>query len=164
MMNSVQHSKKNSIYAAVTGTQFYRGTGDFRIGMTVLLRKDPDNRHDPEAIRVELLSIGKAGYIANSTHTVPRGCSSAGRIYDSIDRMAGGKVMFIWKDTVIIEVVELSESDLLAQLFEETPAKPDTTCPMDEVIEREDPQADGGLSGRIGLRWYNRTVEAFGEM
>lgn len=63
-----------SIYIAVTGTQHYYGADFLKPGQIVHLIKDPDNPHDHEAIKVEMTAIGKIGYVANSPHTVPKGC------------------------------------------------------------------------------------------
>lgn len=50
------------------------GYSFFKTGQIVHLIKEPDNSHDHEAIKVEIVPIGKIGYVANSKHTVPRGC------------------------------------------------------------------------------------------
>jgi len=97
------------IYIAVTGTNHYFGTEFIKIGYPLRLIKDPDNPHDSEAIRAELPPLGKIGYVANSPHTVPRGCRSAGRIYDTFEQRLGGIVRFIFKDTLIVEVTEHPE-------------------------------------------------------
>lgn len=65
------------IYIAVTGTQHYYGAAFLKPGQIVHLIKDPDYPHDHEAIKVEMTPIGKIGYVANSPHTVPKGCRSA---------------------------------------------------------------------------------------
>jgi hypothetical protein len=93
-----------SIRVAITGTKHYFGTDFFKIGMIVRLVKDPENPYDPEAIRVEIPPIGKVGYVANSSHTVPRGCRSAGRIYDTFEKTLFGVVCFVVKDIAILEV------------------------------------------------------------
>jgi len=105
------------IYIAITGTLHYFGTSFLKPGQTVLLVKDPDNLHDAEAIKAVLPPVGKIGYVANSTHTVPKGCRSAGRIYDSFDWHISGVIRFIVKDLMI---VELSESDLESELLHQS--------------------------------------------
>ena len=65
------------IYIAITGTQHYYGAAFLKPGQIVHLIKDPDNPHDHEAIKVDMLPLGKIGYVANSPHTVPKGCRSA---------------------------------------------------------------------------------------
>lgn len=92
------------IYVAVTGTKHYFGSEVFKTGQLVRLVKDPHNSQDEEAIQAEIVPIGKAGYIANSPYTVPRGCRSAGRIYDTFEECICGLVRFIVNDTVIVEL------------------------------------------------------------
>ena len=45
-------------------------------------------------------------YVANSTNTVVRGTSSAGRIYDRFEARARARVLFIFHKTAIARVVE----------------------------------------------------------
>lgn len=66
--------------------------------------KDPDNLHDHEAIKVDMLPLGKIGYVANCVYTVPKGCRSAGRIYDTFEHHICGIVRFVVKDTAIVEL------------------------------------------------------------
>jgi len=94
------------IYIAVTGTNHYFGTDFIKIGYPLRFVKEPANPVDQEAIRAELPLIGKVGYVANSTYTVPRGCRSAGRIYDTFDQAFFGVARFVMKDTVIVELTD----------------------------------------------------------
>ncbi|WP_270406173.1 HIRAN domain-containing protein [Paenibacillus timonensis] len=96
--------EQQPIFIAITGTQHYLGTDFLRPGQIVHLIKEPDNSHDHEAIKVDIVPIGKIGYVANSTHTVPRGCWSAGRIYDTFEQHICGCVRFVIKDTAIVEL------------------------------------------------------------
>lgn len=101
-----QHS-----FVAVTGLHHHLGTQVFQLNHIVKFVKEPENSHDAEAIRVEIYPAIKVGYVANSTHTVPKGCRSAGRIYDTFGQYMQGVVRFILKDTVIVELapnVEMS--------------------------------------------------------
>ena len=66
----------------------------------------PNNPFDDEAIRVEIEPVGQVGYVANSTATVPRGCHSAGRIYDTFEQHCYGIVRFVTKETVIVELLD----------------------------------------------------------
>ncbi|WJH36918.1 HIRAN domain-containing protein [Paenibacillus sp. CC-CFT747] len=95
-----------TIYLAVTGTTHYYGADFLKPGLWLRLVKEPDNRHDPDAIRAELEPLGKIGYVANSPHTVPRGCRSAGRAYDQVGEAFYGVIRFIVRDTVIVEAAE----------------------------------------------------------
>ena len=67
----------------------------FKPGMKVKLIKEPDNKYDAEAIRVEVKGIGHVGYVANSTGTVLGDSCSAGRMYDKIGKKAKGTVKHI---------------------------------------------------------------------
>jgi hypothetical protein len=109
---------KQPIYVAITGTQHYFGAAFLNPGQLIHLIKDPDNPHDQEAIKAELAPIGKIGYVANSPHTVPKGCRSAGRIYDTFDRRISGWVRFVVKDTVIVELAPNAELVCILQLNE----------------------------------------------
>ncbi|MFC5648600.1 HIRAN domain-containing protein [Paenibacillus solisilvae] len=108
------------IFVAVTGTNHYFGTDFIKIGYPIRLVKDPDNRHDQEAIRVEMTPLGKIGYVANSPHTVPRGCKSAGRIYDTFEDMIYGIVRFIVKDTVVVELTDQIDDVLSPPIINST--------------------------------------------
>lgn len=102
-------------YVAVVGCENYFGYRIFKPGMLVKLEKEPDNDYDMEAIRVVVSPIGKVGYVANSVRTVPLGCHSAGRVYDTFDEYTLGIVRFV-TDTVVI--VELAEEIALEFEFE----------------------------------------------
>lgn len=82
------------IYFTITGTRHYYGHEFFEKGMKVSLVKEPENKVDKEAIRVELPGLGKCGYVANSSYTVEGDCWSAGRIYDKIGEKAEGVVLY----------------------------------------------------------------------
>lgn len=91
------------IHVAITGMQHYFGSAFLKPGQVVHLIKEPDNPHDHEAIKAVVTPLGKIGYVANSSHTVPKGCFSAGRLYDRFDRHAAGIVRFVLKDMAIVE-------------------------------------------------------------
>jgi hypothetical protein len=92
------------IYVAIVGTKHYYGTSFLKPEQIVYLIKDPDNAHDHEAIKAELFPVGKIGYVANSPQTVPRGCCSAGRVYDKFEDRVCAIVRFVVNDTVIARV------------------------------------------------------------
>jgi len=94
-----------SVYAAVVGCKHHFGIRIFKPGQILTLKKDLENEYDDEAIAAYLASVGKVGYVANSTGTVPKGCRSAGRIYDTFDMSIQAAVRFVTKDTVIIEIL-----------------------------------------------------------
>ncbi|MGN7454882.1 HIRAN domain-containing protein [Paenibacillus pasadenensis] len=96
--------KEETMHVTLTGMSHYCGAPLLKPGLAVALVKEPDHPLDAEAIRVELPPIGKIGYVANSTHTVARGCLSAGRLYDRIGRSCLGTIRFVWKDAAIVEL------------------------------------------------------------
>lgn len=97
------------LYVTVVGSKHYYGPEVFKVGQKVKLIKDYDNPYDDEAIKVESEPIGTVGYVANSTHTVAKGTRSAGRIYDTFEDHCYGRVIFIVKGDVIVEL--LGEED-----------------------------------------------------
>ncbi len=90
-----------TVFVTITGMDHYYGITPYKIGRVIRLRKDPANDHDSEAIRAELPFIGTIGYVANSTFTVARGTSSAGRIYDCFDTDVFAQILFIVGKSVI---------------------------------------------------------------
>lgn len=96
----------SKIYFTIAGTNHYHGTSFFKKGMRVELTKEPDNKYDAEAIRVDMEALGKVGYVANSTHTVLGESKSAGRIYDRVGKKSYGKVVHILPEGVICELKE----------------------------------------------------------
>ena len=57
----------DKVYFTIAGTHHYYGKEFIESGMEVRLVKEPDNKYDKEAIKVELEGLGKIGYVANST-------------------------------------------------------------------------------------------------
>ena len=94
------------IYFTITGTKYRYGHDFMKPGMKVRLEKEPDNEYDKEAIRVELKSLGKIGYVANSPHTVLGESKSAGRMYDLMKKKAKGKVILVTPRGAICELKE----------------------------------------------------------
>ena len=94
---------KNSNFPliSVTGTRFYRGLSPFPLGVNIDLIKEPENKHDMDAIRVEIGGF-TVGYVANSPYTVPEGVMSATQIKDRFTDRARAKVMFIFLDEFVI--------------------------------------------------------------
>ena len=101
----------STMFVTITGIHHYYGDKPFEIGRVVRLVKEPDNKHDNDAIRVELPFIETVGYVANSTSTVYRGTYSAGRIYDKIEDAAFAEVAFITHSSVIAAVLPPEESE-----------------------------------------------------
>lgn len=95
----------NKFYVTITGMNNYCGNQGFRVGDELKIVKDYDNDFDDEAIKVEAVGLGTVGYVANSTRTVCKGTSSAGRIYDKIGNCAKVSVMFVTPTGIIAELV-----------------------------------------------------------
>ncbi|MGM0123222.1 hypothetical protein IGI37_000588 [Enterococcus sp. AZ194] len=94
----------HDLYITITGTHHYFGIKPFQIGNFLSLVKEPDNSFDEEAIAVTAPVIGKVGYVANSPHTIARGCLSAGRIYDLLPTECVVIPRFITQTKIIARV------------------------------------------------------------
>ncbi len=92
------------VYFTLTGTNHYYGKEFLEPGMSVKLRKEPDNEYDKEAIRVEFKGLGKIGYVANSPYTVMGDSYSAGRMYEAFKKKAKGKVVLVTEKGVLCEL------------------------------------------------------------
>ena len=92
------------IYFTITGTDFRYGQEFFTPGMKVHLIKEPDNKFDREAIKVEVEGLGHVGYVANNPRTVVGESCSAGRLYDKIGDTAEGKVKYVLPKGVLCYV------------------------------------------------------------
>ena len=92
------------VYITITGLDHYHGTDFLEPGTRVRLIKDPENKYDHEAIRVEMDGLGKIGYVANSTYTVLGDSFSAGRLYDRIGQTATAKVKHVLSKGIICSV------------------------------------------------------------
>lgn len=90
----------------ITGVNYHFGKEAFKVGQTLYLKKEEDNEYDDEAICVVSESGIKLGYVANSIHTVARGCKSAGYIHHMVDENTKVEVMFIVQDTVLAKIME----------------------------------------------------------
>ncbi len=90
-------------YVTITGLSHYYGQGIFEKEQRITLRKDPENRHDKEAIQAEFSPLGKVGYVANSPHTVIGDCMSAGRMYDKFGDSCEAVVKFILPKGIVCE-------------------------------------------------------------
>ncbi|MBQ1334339.1 MAG: HIRAN domain-containing protein [Clostridia bacterium] len=96
----------SKIYFTITGTCYRHGQEFFEPDMTVRLVKEPDNKFDKEAIKVEMEGLGLVGYVANSPHTVLGESFSAGRIYDKIGDTATGEVLYVLPKGVLCRIDE----------------------------------------------------------
>lgn len=98
-----------TVYFTITGVHHYFGTDFMKAGMKVNLVKEPDNKADKEAIKVEMPGLGLVGYVANSPHSVRGESMSAGRMYDKIGETAIGIIKYVLPNFVICELVEENE-------------------------------------------------------
>ncbi len=96
------------VFFTLTGTKHYFGKDFLKPGMKLLLKKEPDNEYDKEAIMVTVDGLGKIGYVANSPYTVIGESMSAGRVYDKIGDIAIGEVVFITTQGTLCRVCKKS--------------------------------------------------------
>jgi hypothetical protein len=99
------------VYITLTGTKYYYGKDFLAPQMKVVLRKDPENEYDSEAIKVELEGLGQIGSVANSVSTVIGQSMSAGRLYDKIGDTAAGIVAYNLVNGVVCELVQEEPED-----------------------------------------------------
>lgn len=121
------------IWFTLTGTNHYYGHDFLEKGMKIRLEKEPDNRHDHEAIKVLLDGVGHIGYVANSPYTVIGESYSAGRLYDKIGDTAKGKVKLITDRGILCT---------LKQKKDEEPEPPEGAKPDPEQEEPADGRPD----------------------
>lgn len=100
------------IWFTITGMDHYQGSDFLEKGMKVCLEKEPDNKHDMEAIQVKMKGLGKIGYVANSPYTVIGESFSAGRLYDRIGDTAKGKVVMVMDKGVLCKLEKEKNHDL----------------------------------------------------
>ena len=73
--------KPTETYINITGIHYYHHFEPFREGAIVDLVREPDNKHDPFAIRVEI-DGETVGYVANNRYTMIKEVKSAAAIKD----------------------------------------------------------------------------------
>jgi len=116
------------IYFTVTGTSFRYGTDFLEKGTKVTLVKEPDNKYDREAIRVEVKGLGKIGYVATNYKTMIGDSWSSGRIYDKIGDTEKGKVKYITSNGVVCSLKIESHDVFVIDDEEEFPNGPQKHC------------------------------------
>ena len=99
------------IWFTLTGTGHYLGSDFLEKGMKIRLEKEPDNRHDREAIKVLLDGVGHIGYVANSPWTVLGESYSAGRLYDKIGDTAKGRIRVVTDRGVLCTLKQDKEKE-----------------------------------------------------
>ncbi len=88
---------EKEIYITINHLDDFESTSFIKAGDQLILKKDKNNLYDDEAIIVYKESV-KAGYVANSVHSVARGTYSAGRLYDKIGDEAECTVRFVMSE------------------------------------------------------------------
>ena len=68
-----------AIYFTLTGTKYEYGDKFMELDMSVSLVKEPDNKYDKEAIRVEMDGLGKVGVYSEQSLHRPWGKSERGQ-------------------------------------------------------------------------------------
>ena len=115
------------IWFTLTGTNHYFGQEFLEKGMKIRLEKEPDNRHDREAIKVLLDGVGHIGYVANSPYTVIGESYSAGRLYDKIGDTAKGKVKLVTDRGVLCTLKQKKDDDPVPPEGEENGSEQEAT-------------------------------------
>lgn len=101
--------EEKDIYFTINAVSLFHGIKVFEVNSLIKLVKEPQNKYDGEAIRVELRYAGPSGYVSNSVKTVAKGTYSAGRLYDKILDTDYGRVKFILGDSIIAKVLSKEE-------------------------------------------------------
>lgn len=91
-------------FITITGFTHYYGIKPFDIDRVVVLKKEPNNKHDKWAIAVIIPIFGKVGYVANSSHTIATGSLSATEIYNSFPDECVAFIRFTTQSKVIARV------------------------------------------------------------
>ena len=139
-------------YFTVTGLNFCHGCSFIVRGDRVKLVKEPDNKYDREAIRVEMEGLGLVGYVANSPYTVLGESYSAGRLYDKIGDRAAGSVRYVLEKGVLCTLTarQLPPPEEEGEDESEAEAEDDVELPMDVPPDDDAPEEDGE---EIGIDW-----------
>ena len=85
----------------ISGTKHYSASRKLKKGSVVDLIREYENRHDPDAIRVDF-NGETVGYVGNSKQTVPDGVSSATDIKYRLVNDPKAEVMFWYMDHYLI--------------------------------------------------------------
>lgn len=93
-------------FVTITGMNHYYGMKPFEIGKKIRCVKEPNNKHDMEAISCKMKGINKVGYLANSPYTVIRGSRSAAGVAHKVKDKFVVEVLFITRDGIICQVID----------------------------------------------------------
>ena len=125
------------IWFTLTGTNHYCGSDFLEPGMKIRLEKEPDNRHDHEAIKVLMDGVGHIGYVANSPWTVVGESFSAGRLYDKIGDTAKGKVKLVTDRGILCTLKQKKEPVPPEEKIKETEGEETTTASGGDSVGSE---------------------------
>lgn len=92
------------ILLTLTGIDHYIDPEELEPNQKVILRKEPSNKKDTEAIAVYIKDTVKIGYVANSVYSVAKGTYSAGRLYDKVDSEAKAVIQVILRNSAIMVI------------------------------------------------------------
>ncbi|UTY39242.1 HIRAN domain-containing protein [Allocoprobacillus halotolerans] len=90
-----------NLLITVTGISYYISSIELEPHQEIILKKDPTNKYDKEAIAVYINDTMQIGYVANSIHTVAKGTYSSGRLYDKMGETITATIIVIIKDSAI---------------------------------------------------------------
>ena len=90
------------IYITINHLEDFMPIINLKVGDILMLKKEPDNLYDDEAIAVYTKENYTCGYVANSVSTVARGSCSAGRVYDRIEDQTECIVRFIFVESGVV--------------------------------------------------------------
>ena len=125
------------IWFTLTGTNHYYGHDFLEKGTKIRLEKEPDNKHDHEAIKVLMDGVGHIGYVANSPWTVIGDSFSAGRLYDRIGDTAKGKVKLITDRGILCTLKQKKEPVPPEKETKETEGEETTTASGGDFVGSE---------------------------
>lgn len=91
----------DDLLISVAGQKFYDGGFKLKKNELVTLVKEPENKHDPDAIRIER-NGETVGYVGNSSWTVPEGIASASKIKNTFTDKAKARILFRYLDEYLI--------------------------------------------------------------
>lgn len=92
------------ILLTLTGIDHYIDPEELEPNQEVILRKEPSNKKDKEAIAVYIKDTVKIGYVANSVYSVAKGTYSAGRLHDKVDNEAKAVIQVILRNSAIMVI------------------------------------------------------------
>lgn len=94
------------IFINVVGTYYHPDTVPVGSNDFIILRPEPQNKYDPDAIAVVNTTNEHIGYVSNSIKTAAQGCSRASELKHIVTGICTAQVLF-GKDNVIIAKLNL---------------------------------------------------------